>query len=129
MSIFDQARDKLKDAVGEVAEGNVDDLRSALTSGVQDALAAQMEDLLGKAVVAAMSAVREELQTFAALQLATKDDIARLESLIVSTGAWPAAGGQAAQVRTSPARPARPATPRVHATTAVKVRRQRTRLP
>ncbi len=123
MSLFNQAKDRLKDAVGDVAEDNVDGLRNAVVGNVQGLLQDQMEELLGKAVVAAVAAVRDELQTFAALHLATKDDIARLESLIVATGgAGVAVAGTTRAARVPASRPAAAAT---HPSSSSKARRPR----
>ncbi len=124
MSLFNQAKDRLKEAVGDAAEDNVDGLRSAVVGNVQGLLEDQMEELLGKAVVAAMAAVREELQNFAALHLATKEDIERLERLIMSTGtvALPSA-----EVRVVKPRAARPASTKAHPAATSKARRPRVR--
>lgn len=88
MRLFDSAKDSLKGAVGDMAEGSVDSVRDA----VQEVLQQQLEDLLGKAVVKMIASVNEELQTFAALHLATKEDIARLEALVVGASATAASG-------------------------------------
>ncbi|MDQ6798218.1 MAG: hypothetical protein M3011_09430 [Actinomycetota bacterium] len=123
MSLFNQAKDRLKEAVGDAAEDNVDGLRNAVVGNVQDLLEDQMEELLGKAVVATMAAVREELQNFAALHLATKEDIERLETLIMLTGRGALPAGE---VRVKP-RAARPASTKAHpaATGTAKARRPR----
>ncbi len=86
MGLFDSAKDSFKGAVGNVAEGSVDSVRGAVADVLQD----QLEDLLGKAMVKMIAAVNEQLQEFAALNLATKADIARLEA---SIGAALAASG------------------------------------
>jgi len=124
MSLFNQAKDRLKEAVGDAAEDNVDNLRSAVVGNVQGMLEDQMEELLGKAVVATMAAVREELQNFAALHLATKEDIERLERLIMSTGtvALPSA-----EVRVVKPRAVRPASTKGHPAATAKARRPRVR--
>jgi len=123
MSLFNQAKDRLKDAVGDAAEGNVDGLRSAVVGNVQGLLEDQMEELLGKAVVATMAAVREELQNFAALHLATKEDIDRLERLIMSTGTGTLPDAEVRVVKPRAVRPAAKAHPAVTA----KARRPRVR--
>ncbi len=123
MSLFNQAKDRLKDAVGDVAEDNVDGLRNAVVGNVQGLLQDQMEELLGKAVVAAVAAVRDELQSFAALHLATKDDIARLESLIVATGGASVAVAGTTRVARVPA--SRPSAASAHPSSAGKARRPR----
>ncbi len=78
MGLFDAAKDSFKGAVGDVGEKSVDSMRDAIAEVIQD----QLEDLLGKAVVKMIASVNEEFQAFAALQLATKADIARLEASI-----------------------------------------------
>jgi|GEM_PF-5013316 len=94
MGLFDSAKDSFKGAVGNVAEGSVDSMREAVTEVIQD----QLEDLLGKAMVKMIASVNEQLQEFAALNLATKADVARLEAsiaaaLAASSGASAAAAG------------------------------------
>lgn len=79
MGFFDQAKDKLRDAVGDVAQNNVDELRDALLNSLQDAVREQLDSLLGTAVVKLVGAVRDEIASFA-----TKEDIARLEELLTS---------------------------------------------
>lgn len=92
MGLFDSAKDGFKDAVGNAAEGSVDSVREAVTEVLQD----QLEDLLGKAMVKMIASVNDQLQAFAALNLATKADVARLEASIAaamatSSGVSPAA--------------------------------------
>jgi len=91
MGLFDSAKDSFKGAVGNVAEGSVDSVREAVAEVLQD----QLEDLLGKAMVKMIASVNEQLQEFAALNLATKADIARLEA---SIGAALAMGAGASAV-------------------------------
>ncbi len=78
MGLFDSAKDSFKGAVGNVAEGSGDSVRQAVADVLQD----QLEDLLGKAMVKMIASVNEQLQEFAALNLATKADVARLEASI-----------------------------------------------
>jgi len=80
MGLFDSAKDSFKGAVGNVAEGSVDSVRGAVADVLQD----QLEDLLGKAMVKMIDSVNEQLQAFAALNLATKADVARLEASIAA---------------------------------------------
>ncbi len=94
MGLFDSAKDSFKGAVGNVAEGSVDSVRQAVAEVLQD----QLEDLLGKAMVKMIASVNEQLQAFAALNLATKADVARLEAsiavaLAASSGASAVAAG------------------------------------
>ncbi|MDQ6798693.1 MAG: hypothetical protein M3011_11880 [Actinomycetota bacterium] len=105
MGLFDSAKDSFKGAVGNVAEGSVDSVRGAVADVLQD----QLEDLLGKAMVKMIASVNEQLQEFAALNLATKADIARLEAsigvaLATGSGASAATGALGGSPSKPPAR-------------------------
>ena len=80
MGLFDSAKDSFKGAVDNVAEGSVDSVRQAVAEVLQD----QLEDLLGKAMIKMIASVNDQLQAFAALNLATKADVARLEASIAA---------------------------------------------
>ncbi|MEN3315357.1 MAG: hypothetical protein V7605_1591, partial [Acidimicrobiaceae bacterium] len=104
MGLFDSAKDSFKGAVGNVAEGSVDSVRDAVAEVLQD----QLEDLLGKAMVKMIASVNEQLQAFAALNLATKADVARLEAsiavaLAAASGASAVAAGALGAEQPKPA--------------------------
>jgi len=105
MGLFDSAKDSFKGAVGNVAEGSVDSVRQAVAEVLQD----QLEDLLGKAMVKMIASVNEQLQAFAALNLATKADVARLEASIAAALATSsgASAGVAGALNGPPKSPAR----------------------
>jgi hypothetical protein len=68
----------------------------------------QLEDLLGKAMVKMIASVNEQLQAFAALNLATKADVARLEAsiavaLAAASGASAVAAGALGAEQPKPA--------------------------
>lgn len=92
MGLLDGAKGKLRDAVGEVADDSADDLRRALLGGVEELLQYQTEVLAAKAIATVVKAVHDEIHAFAALNLATKQDVARLEELLVSLAAAAPAG-------------------------------------
>jgi len=84
MGLFEDATDRLKNAVGDAAEDNLSGLRESLRADLDELLREQSQQLVATTVGKVVKAVHDEIQTFASLHLATKEDLARLESLMIS---------------------------------------------